>query len=163
MEDPRERYYQSLYAKRAERDPEFDRLACETFFQLAYTFEALDRLKSARLREHGLTPPGLNLLILLAEHPEQTARPQDLAPLLLRSAANITGLVDSLEHKGFVERVDCASDRRCRLVRLKPEMNAVLDDILKPFFQENARIARALSDQELRTLQSLLGKLRENL
>ncbi len=160
-EDPRDVYYRALYASREARDAHFDRLACETGFQLAYTFEVIERYKSAWLREYGLTLPGLNLLILLRESPDQTARPQDLAPLLLRSAANITGLVDSLEQKGFVERVDCANDRRSKLVRLKPEMNSVVDDILEPHFEKSGAMVRSvLSRDEMKTLQELLKRLR---
>lgn len=161
--DPREQYYRALFAAREARDAQFDRLGCETLFLLAYTFEALERCKAQRLREFGLTLPGLNLLSLLRESPDHTARPQDLAPLLLRSAANITGLVDSLEQKGFVERVDCPHDRRSKLVRLRPEKAHVVDDVLEPHFEQSARFASVLSRAELKTLQDLLARLRHRI
>lgn len=69
-------------------------------------------LNAQLIKEHGLTFSDYDVLIRLAQAPEHRMRRVDLAGSVLISPSGITRLLDGLERCGYVERAECASDRR---------------------------------------------------
>ena len=73
-------------------------------------------------REHGLPLVSYEVLLLLAEEPDDHAlRMGELADRLLLSRSGLTRLVDRLAARGFVERHSCPADRRGTYARLTEE------------------------------------------
>src|SRR5438309_9001852 len=70
------------------------------------------QIRFARLlREHGLTPSQYNVLRILRGE----GKPLPILEIASRTITvvpGITGLIDRLEHAGFVNRVRCEHDRR---------------------------------------------------
>lgn len=60
--------------------------------------------------QHGLTPAGMGVLVALGGDPELTHR--DLAARCLIRPATLTGVVDTLQRAGYVDRIRDADDRR---------------------------------------------------
>src|SRR3954447_7954789 len=85
------------------------------------------------------------------------------AGALLRSAmvtsGAITNRVDKLTAKGLVERAVHKDDRRSVLVKLTPEGQRLVDDILLGHLKNEARFLEALDDDERDQLNALLRKL----
>jgi DNA-binding MarR family transcriptional regulator len=69
-------------------------------------------------QQHGVTVAGGTVLILLASAGEAT--PRELAHRLWVNPATITGIVDTLERDGLVERRRDAADRRQVRLSLTP-------------------------------------------
>ncbi len=72
-------------------------------------------------REHGLALGSYEVLLQLAESPEQSLRMGTLADRLLLSRSGLTRLVDRLVARDLVERHSCPSDRRGTYARLTDE------------------------------------------
>ncbi|SBW24110.1 MarR family winged helix-turn-helix transcriptional regulator [Protofrankia symbiont of Coriaria ruscifolia] len=103
---------------------------------------------------HGLTPAQARLLCILLDAPRGMA---ELAGLLGVEKAGLTGLVDRVEHRGFVRRTAVPGDRRVLQPTLTPagrrvagafhgevtgELTALVAD-MSPVDQERFRCALA--------------------
>jgi DNA-binding MarR family transcriptional regulator len=67
----------------------------------------------AELRaSHGLSLHEYEVLLVLADAPDERLRMSDLAAAVLLSQSGLTRLVDRLVREGSVERVRCEEDRR---------------------------------------------------
>jgi MarR family 2-MHQ and catechol resistance regulon transcriptional repressor len=80
--------------------------------------------------------------------------------VLITSRANITGLVDHLEHKGYVRRVMSTHDRRARLAKLTKRGEALIDELIPAQHARGTAFFSALTIDELRQFTALLKKLR---
>ncbi len=75
--------------------------------------------------EHGLTQAGMVTLMALARHGELPHR--TVAELCFVRPATLTGIVDTLERDGLVERLRDAADRRSVKLALTPAGRARLE------------------------------------
>jgi MarR family 2-MHQ and catechol resistance regulon transcriptional repressor len=97
---------------------------------------------------------------LLRHGPAEGMQLHDLGNLLFVSRANITGLIDHLEAKGYVKRVVASQDRRARFARITKKAEALLDQFMPVHYLHIKEMMRELSGKEKETLLSLLKKLR---
>lgn len=65
-----------------------------------------------RLRPFGLTLPEYEILVQLSESPQRRMRMSDLANRVQQSRSRLTHTIQRMENNGFVQRVNCAEDRR---------------------------------------------------
>ena len=78
-------------------------------------FDALDR----QLQQDAGIPHGYyEILVRLSEAPERTLRMSELADATRSSRSRLSHAVARLEERGWVERRDCATDRRGQLAQL---------------------------------------------
>lgn len=101
------------------------------------------------------------LALLRHGHPEGLQL-SEIGELLITSRANITGLVDHLEQKGYVTRVVDVSDRRARLAKLTKKGEALIDEVMPPHTARCVDFFSNLSLDEVQQLTGLLKKLRRN-
>ena len=74
--------------------------------------------------ETGLLPEDADLLVLLAQAPEQRMRMVDVSAALRLSKSGVTRLVDRLAEQGLVVRAACPKDRRVIYAGLTEEGRA---------------------------------------
>ena len=87
--------------------------ATEAWVSLVRSYSTLvGELNGQLVSAHGLTINDYEVLLRLAQAPERRMRRVDLAESVLLTASGITRLLDRLERDGYVERAECASDRR---------------------------------------------------
>ena len=67
---------------------------------------------------HGLPLSSYEVLMYLADAPEQKMRMSDLADTVILSRSGLTRLVDRLERDGLLERQSCPSDARGAFAKL---------------------------------------------
>ncbi|HEU4979145.1 MAG TPA: MarR family transcriptional regulator [Solirubrobacteraceae bacterium] len=67
---------------------------------------------------HGLPLTSYEVLMYLADAPEQRMRMSDLASSVILSRSGLTRLVDRLEREGLLERQSCPSDARGAFAKL---------------------------------------------
>lgn len=78
-------------------------------------FDTLDR----QLQQDAGIPHGYyEILVRLSEAPDRSMRMSRLADLTRSSRSRLSHAVARLEERGWVERVDCATDRRGQLAQL---------------------------------------------
>lgn len=106
----------------------FDPEAVEFFMNVIRTGDLVRGAIDARLRPKGLTAPSLGVLLMLSASPEGLPM-TELGRRFLVTKANVTGLVDTLQRRGLVERVSDPSDRRVSRVRLTGEGRAVFQKL----------------------------------
>lgn len=132
----------------------------EVFELVDRTAKNLRRIQRLTVAEAGLTPPQYQVLHLLWQ---EDGRPfKDLAEGCACTRATITGLIDTLERKGLVVRVQNPNDRRSLLATLTekgrqkqnetPSVERVFD-----------RCCTGLAPHELQQLGFLLEKLNVSL
>jgi DNA-binding MarR family transcriptional regulator len=136
----------------------------DTFGSLLGAYAALSRELSATLvARHGLTINDYGALLLLSRADEEGMRRIDLANALQLSPSGITRLLDRLEEQGFVGKGACKEDARVSyavlteagLEKLKDAAPDHIDDI-------DRRLSSSLSEEEIKTLGSLLGRLSDS-
>jgi DNA-binding MarR family transcriptional regulator len=86
---------------------------------------------------------------------------KELAALLWCDASNVTGIIDRLEARGFVERRPSEHDRRVKCVVLTTAGKRLRRKIDDRFNDAPPAIA-ALSDTDKRALEEILGRALEN-
>jgi DNA-binding MarR family transcriptional regulator len=116
---------------------------------------------NARLEaDHGLTINDYECLLQLARANGRRMRRVDLAEQLILTASGVTRLLDGLEKEGWVDRANCATDRRVTYAVLTDEGYQKLQDAsdthvadLRTYFETR------YSSEELEHLATLLGRL----
>jgi DNA-binding MarR family transcriptional regulator len=110
--------------------------------------------------EQHLSLADYDVLVQLAEAPEQSLRMHELADSVLLSRSGLTRMVDRLVRGGYVARVPCPNDQRGRLAVLTP---AGLDRLRRaaPTHLRGVRehFTGRLSAAELETLGRLMDRL----
>jgi MarR family 2-MHQ and catechol resistance regulon transcriptional repressor len=115
------------------------------------------------MTEYGLSKSSLNILMLLRHGSDEGMQLHDLGELLLVSRANITGLIDHLEDKGYVKRLVDPQDRRARHARITQKGEALLDEFMPVHYRNLKGLLRGLSEDERETLVGLLKKVRTSM
>lgn len=119
---------------------------------------ALKRLNS-RLEKEGLTFPQYNVLLEIARNgPLPMSR---LGDLMLVAPANVTGLVDRMELKGYVVRKRGSEDRRLCLVDMTPEGRRIFKGISGRFREYTGGLGAGVAPDELASALSVLRSIRE--
>jgi MarR family 2-MHQ and catechol resistance regulon transcriptional repressor len=133
----------------------------DAFGKLLGAYAVLSReLSASLLASHGLTINDYGALLLLSRAGEEGMRRIDLANELQLSPSGITRLLDRLEEQGLVGKGACKEDARVSyavltddgLDKLKQAAPGHIEDI-------DRKLGAVLSEQEMRTLVELLGRL----
>jgi DNA-binding MarR family transcriptional regulator len=141
------------------RSSDRDVVASRCVLALARAEDRMDRALEAALSPAGLTVQKFNALMELAAAPEGQLPLSELGRRLIRSAANVTTLVDRLQANGFVRRVADPHDRRVTLAEITSAGWRVLGPATRTVFDEERRVLRDLRVGERRVLAGLLQKV----
>jgi MarR family transcriptional regulator, 2-MHQ and catechol-resistance regulon repressor len=160
VEDRREAFYHECVRRAGPRYAGFDRPSVEVVLNFLYTYDQLHQTVSRYMAEYGLSKSSLNILMLLRHGSDEGMQLHDLGELLLVSRANITGLMDHLEDKGYVKRLVDPQDRRARHARITPKGEALLDEFMPVHYRNLKGLLHDLSGEERETLVGLLKKVR---
>lgn len=163
LEDRRESYYHERLKQSGPGYPGFDLLSVHVSLALLYSYDVFHQIVSRYMSDFGLSKSTLNILMLLRHGPHHGMQLHELGELLLVSRANITGLMDHLEEKGYVNRIVDTNDRRVRYARLTPKAEALLDDFLPVHYRNIRMLMGDLTTAEKETLVTLLKKTRSSL
>jgi DNA-binding MarR family transcriptional regulator len=120
-------------------------------------FDRIGRL----LRPLGVSAAGGLVLGILRDHGPMS--PSELGERLIVSRAAVTGLLDSLERRGFVSRSANPADRRSLLVEITPPGLTVVQELRTIVHRNEKNWLGALSDAELRTYIDLLHRIQDRL
>ena len=120
-------------------------------------------LSASLVASHGLTINDYGTLLLLSRAGEEGMRRIDLANQLQLSPSGITRLLDRLEDQGLVGKGECKSDARVSYAILTEAGLEKLRDAAPGHVEDiDRRLAAVLSEEEMKTLSELLGRLSES-
>jgi len=120
-------------------------------------FDRIGRL----LRPLGVSAAGGLVLGILRDHGSMS--PSELGDRLIVTRATVTGLLDSLERRGFVHRSANPSDRRGLLVEITPAGLTVVQELRALVHRHEKAWMSALTDVELQTYIGLLHRIQDSL
>ena len=144
------------------RQEHFASPAHEALLNVIATESWLTGRIAAALGPHGVTPAQYNVLrILRGAHPAPHTC-SDIGCRLLDRTPDVTRLLDRLEREGLIARCRAEHDRRVVEVTITPKGLDLLATLDGPMEAAIHHAARHLSSEELRTLASLLEKLRSD-
>lgn len=110
-------------------------------------------------KSFGLTTPQFNILRILRGQQPKPATVNLLIDRMLDKSSNASRIVDKLEEKGLVKRIQCKNDRRAVDVyisesglALLSKLDTVLEDLQEKF--------QNLTEEESKVLNELLDKMR---
>lgn len=162
-QDPRETFYRERIRECGSQYPGFDIASTEISINFSYSHDVLQQAANRYMADFGLSKSSLNILMLLRHGPPEGMQLHDLGELLLVSRANITGLIDHLEEKGYVNRIVDQQDRRARFARITNKAEALLDNFMPLHYRNLKILLQDLSEDEKKTLTGLLLKARSSI
>ena len=162
-DDRRESFYHERVKECGPGYAGFDLLSTRTTLDLLYTYDVFHQATARYMADFGLSKSSLNILLVLRHGPKEGMQLHDLGDLLLVSRANITGLIDSLQQRGWVRRVIDDNDRRVRYARITEKAKALLDEFMPVHFQHLTVLLQDLSGEEKQKLSALLRKARRSI
>jgi DNA-binding MarR family transcriptional regulator len=141
-----------------ERYPGASPKATESAMNLVRTADLLVKRIADVVQPFDLTPSSGLVLGILADA-ESPLPPNQIAERLIISRATVTGLLDSLERRGYVRRLPHSTDRRMLLIELTDAGHQVAHEFrLQVHRQQKAWLA-ALDEQEQDQLIHVLHRL----
>ena len=120
-------------------------------------FDQIGRL----LRPLNVSAAGGLVLGILRDHGSMS--PSELSDRLIVTRATVTGLVDSLEQRGFVHRSANPADRRSLVVEITPAGLDVVQKVRTIVHRHEKAWLSVLSDPELRSYIDLLHRIQDSL
>ena len=163
FDDRRESFYDAHFGIFSERYKGFDELSSRVMLELVLSCDIATHITARYVSDFGLSKSAFSVLMLLRHGPSEGMQLHDIGELLLVSRANITGLIDHLEQKGFVTREVPSGDRRVRYARITPQAEELLDQVAPVHFANVQELLSDLKDSEKEALRTLLKKVRQSL
>ncbi len=124
---------------------------------LVHAYQAFEACSGAHIRTLGLTPPQFDIVATLGNTPGMTAT--ELGEKTLITKGTLTGVVDRLAARGWVERVAHGSDRRCQIIRLTPAGEALFAEVFPAHLAYMARCFARTGAAQHRRWQGVLREL----
>lgn len=143
-----------------EQTPEGSRLATEAVMNTVRTADLLFDRIARLLRPLGVSSAGGLVLGQLRDRGAMS--PSELGEQLIVTRATVTGVVDSLERRGYVQRLRNPVDRRGVIVDLTPEGREVIAAIRTLVHRHERDWMGVLADDELTLFISLMHRIQDN-
>jgi DNA-binding MarR family transcriptional regulator len=145
-----------------DRYPNSSAKATECAMNLVFTADLLVKRISELVQPFNLTPASGLVLSILADS-ESPLPPNQIADRLIISRATVTGLVDSLEQRGYVRRLPHPSDRRMLLIE-PTDTGRQVADAFRPIVHQHQKMwMDILNEKEQGQLIDFLKRLQESL
>ncbi|KKI93584.1 MarR family transcriptional regulator [Bacillus sp. SA1-12] len=106
--------------------------------------------------------PEQNLIMMLLWKQDGLSQ-NEVAEKLDKDKTNIARMSQGLEQKGFIDRVNCAKDRRIQRLYLTEAGRQLSQQIIPIAESFHETLCKNISEEELRQLRNILSRMRENL
>jgi len=150
--------YETLMEK-ARRYPSMNIQVTETFLHVLRAGCALRESVERRLARFGLSYRRFVLLCLLSRDSEPVPMSR-LAEMAGVTTPTISDVVAGMVRDRLVDRAEDTDDKRKVRIVLRPEGQRILDDMLPRLHAFKTASLQDLNDEELKTLVTLLSKVR---
>lgn len=118
-----------------------------------------DKYVNHLLAPYDLSGSQFRILMTLYKSPACSVRQADIEAAFSMTNPTVTGLVNKLESRGFVERVSNPNDKRSKLLVLTDYAEEKRAEFLALANTLEAEMTDGLSDSEVRLLTELLQKV----
>lgn len=133
----------------------------EAVLSIVRTGSILTNVGEQMFRQFDLTEAQFNVLFSLKYNPRNVTQ-SDLGKRLVVTRASVTSVLDRLEGKGLVTRVDVPENRRIYHVVLTEKGRALIDEV-EPLYREKiSETMEGLSERDCRDLIAVLDRVRSH-
>jgi len=137
----------------------FQDLRHETVLNLVRTANLMSVRAAHLFRDFGLTEAQFNVLFALKFSGDDITQ-AELGKRLVVTRASITSVLDKLESKGLVQRVDVPDNRRIHHVVLTDDGERLIEQVEPVYRKEIHSVLGDLSDVECRSLIAVMESVR---
>lgn len=129
-----------------------------TIKELARTYQAFEGYSSPHVRSLGLTPVQFDVIVTLANQPPMTFK--ELGEKTLISKSSLTGVVERMVQKGFIEALLNTEDARSQNLRLTTKGQKVFHRVFPEHMQHLEIAFNRLSKSQLNEIEASLKTLK---
>ena len=129
-----------------------------TLRELACCFQAFESYTSELIRTHGLTAPQFDLIATLGNSGGMSFK--ELGNATLTTKGTLTGIVDRLEGRGIVRRVESDLDRRSTRVELTDAGKVLFEEVFPNVLAQTQAVFELLGEDRRISLEANLHELR---
>lgn len=126
---------------------------------LVKCYQAFEAYSAADIRALGMTPPQFDIIVTLGNTPGMTAT--ELGEKTLITKGTLTGVVDRLADRGWLERTAHGSDRRCQIIRLTRSGEALFAKVFPAHLAHLGACFAGVSAAEHKRWQTALRALEQ--
>lgn len=119
--------------------------------------QTVEDLVKKDMRTYGINPTEFAVLELLYNRGQQPI--QKIGKKILLASSSITYVIDQLEKKGFVERVDCPHDRRIKLVSITDKGKEFMDETFPKHEKRIKEMFSNMTEEEIDTAIEIFKKI----
>ena len=127
------------------------------FIVLSRAHKALHECTNQFFQSNGLNPTEFAVLELLFHKGRQPL--QKIGNKILLASGSITYVIDKLEKRGYIHRVNCPSDRRVTFAEITPEGEEFMGKLFPEHEKQLHEIMNVLNPEEKEQAILLLKKL----
>lgn len=127
--------------------------------ELVRTYQAFSKMDGEGLRQFKLTQPQADVIFTLGNTDGLTFK--EIGELTLITKGTLTGVIDRLEDKALVKRVQGNDDRRCTRVVLTKKGDQMFRDVFPKHISYFKASFDRLSESEMQAIERSLKKLRQ--
>ena len=113
-----------------------------------------------RLKPLGLSQGKWTTLVHLARGADKLTQ-KEIAARIGIEEPTLAGILDRLQHDGWIKRKSHADDRRCKTVHLQPKSATVLDQILQTAQELRSDLLSDIPENDLATFARVLACIRD--
>jgi len=135
-----------------------DEIRHDCLLQVLQTATVLWRESRRFFRPFGLTEAQFNVLNLVAKHPSGLSQ-RELGDLMIVDRSNITLLVDRMQKKGWIRRMEVPEDRRAYRLLLTPKGLDVWKKVNPKYLTAIEAATRNLKESSLSITMEALKQL----
>jgi DNA-binding MarR family transcriptional regulator len=128
-------------------------------FLVNVTAQAMKNRFAKKLKEYDIAPEQFATLIMLQDNKNITLT--EIANLLYKDKTTITRMIESLEKKGYVDKIRVDGDRRAYSVVLTEKAEDLIQKVEPIAYEVKKRHLELFSKEELEILKKSLEKLRD--
>ncbi|MEZ0482459.1 MarR family winged helix-turn-helix transcriptional regulator [Planococcus sp. SSTMD024] len=127
------------------------------FIVLSRAHKAISEQTNQFFQENGVNPTEFAVLELLYHKGRQPL--QKIGGKILLASGSITYVIDKLEKRGFITRVNCPTDRRITYAEITEEGKTFMANIFPAHEQKLHELMAALSSKEKEQAIELMKKI----
>ena len=121
----------------------------------------VEKTSNQILAPYALTNAQFKILMMLYKNPDRTVRQADVENKFSMTNPTVTGIIQNLEKKNLVQRVENPNDKRSKLLVLTPQARKIEPKLHELAELREKEVTLHLTDEECEQLKILLKKVLE--
>ncbi len=121
--------------------------------------EEFDKLSNRVLNQYDLTASQFKVLKFIMLKPEFSVRQIDIENYFSMSNPTVTGIIQNLEKKGLIERVENPEDKRSKVMRVTDKTRDMEEELLQIGSELEDMFTQKLTAEEKYILKTILKKM----